>query len=153
MRFFLTCILIAFSSLTFASNAVNVILNDGTTIQASGYGQIDCDGNKYFDHQFMIKGKYNNVISEISNFSKIEKIELVSFSKEPISTGSNEKSIITVFKKNGISYSLNEASISLSCYGVGDKYNQLVFHVFSPVTEKAAEIFVKTKDIKYIIFK
>ena len=65
----------------------------------------------------------------------------------------NEKGVLRISKKDGVSVTLEEAELVMSCYAPGDKYNELVVQIFNPLTNQAAERSVETRNIQSIIFK
>jgi hypothetical protein len=147
-------LLLVFSSITiYAQNIpVQLTLKDGQSIKTHHFGQVDCSGKSYFDNYILIKGKYNNLITELKEYSKISKIELVDFEAPSKLTGDNEKGKIIVTRKNGVSVTLDDATISLSCYGIDEKINQLQFQMINPLTDEIDELKVDTKDIISIEF-
>lgn len=132
---------------------VTIKLNDGQTIEAKHFGQLDCSGTLFFDNYILIKGKYNDMVTELKDYSKVSKIEFIGFEKKPTPTGGNEKGQIVVTRKNGVRVALENANISLSCYGVEEQYNQLQVQTINPLTDETVETKVNVKDIQEIVFK
>jgi len=129
-----------------------VILDDGTTIQAYHFGQHDCSSKKYFNKNIIIKGRYEGEVTEIKDYSDIQKLELLEFDEEPVVTGENETGTIIVYKTNGVAVTLEDASISLSCYGVNEKHNQLMVQMQNPINNKIFDKPIDTKNIQFIVF-
>jgi hypothetical protein len=151
---YLFIILFSFSIFTLkAETPADIHLKSGKTIHAHHFGQLTCNGTRYFKNFIMIKGKYEGVVSEIKEYHDIKRIDLLDFEEPPLSTGENERGKISIEKKNGISFILDDAEITLSCYGVDEKYNQLQVQIINPVTEKPTETTIDTQDIDYILFK
>ena len=131
---------------------VQITLKDGRSMKAHHFGQVDCSGKTYFDNYILVKGKYNNLITELKDYSKVSRIELIDFDEPSKLTGDNEKGQIIVSKKNGVSVTLEDATITLSCYGIDEKINQLQFQMINPLTDKIDELKLDTKDIVSIEF-
>jgi len=131
---------------------VRVILKEGKAIEASHFGQLNCKGSDYFDSYILISGQYNESSTEIKDYSKIAKIEPLDFDEDPVKTGFNEKGKIIVTRKNGVSVTLEQASINLSCYGAGDYKNQIKLQSTNPLTDESMEITIPVKNISQIIF-
>lgn len=151
--FFLLMSLFVFASVNAQEQPVTVYLNDGNTIEAKHFGQLDCSGTIYFDNYMLIKGKFNEQFTELKDYSKIATIEFKDFEDDPTPTGGNEKGTITLTRKNGVSVTLEEANISLSCYGVEEKYNELQLQYINPLTDEVEEAKVNVKDIQRIVFR
>ncbi len=145
-----------FTIFTISSYAQNIpaqiTLKDGKTLKVHHFGQVDCSGKTYFDNYILIKGKYNNLITELKEYSKVSSIQLIGFEAPSKLTGDNEKGQIIVNRKNGVSVTLEEATITLSCYGIDEKVNQLQFQMINPLTDKVDELKLDTKDIASIKF-
>ncbi|MCG8702145.1 MAG: hypothetical protein MI922_29090 [Bacteroidales bacterium] len=132
---------------------VIVYLKSGESIDCIHFGQLKCGTNIYQENYIILKGKFMGSVTEIKDYNTIEKIILEGYKKAPIASVGNEKAVIRIFKKNGVSVSLEEAEIALSCYGPGDLYNQIVVQIYNPLTEKSIEKAIDTRSIQSIIFK
>ncbi len=134
---------------------IPVIINmkSGDNIEAKHLGQKGCGTNIYVDNTVFVKGKYLNTVTEIKEFNDISKLVFEGFDKQPNNSSGNQKATIVVHKKNGISVAIEDAEITMSCYGVGNKYNQLAIIINNPLTGKVADKFVDVKDIQSIEFK
>lgn len=132
---------------------VQINLKDGKTIPVSHFGKLKCDKNIYLSNYIYVRGMYLGSVTELKDFSTIEKIVLEGYKKAPIASVGNEKATIRVFKKDGVSVDLEEAEMFMTCYGVGDKYNEIVVQIHNPLTNGTAEKTIATKDIQSIIFK
>lgn len=133
---------------------VQINLKDGGSINARHFGQFKC-GNQssQIENYVIIRGKYMGSVTEIKNYNDIEKIILEGYTTGPENSVGNEKGTVYIQRKNGKTFTLEEAEITLSCYGPGDKYNQIIVQVTNPITDKIAETTIDTKDISSIIFK
>ena len=80
-------------------------------------------------------------------------MQLQGFTKPPVASVGNEKGTITFTRKDGVTVTLDNAELLLSCYGAGDKYNQIKVQLINPLTDKLIETTVDVKDIKMINFK
>jgi hypothetical protein len=132
---------------------VQINLKDGTSLDAKHFGKLKCGKNSYSENFIYVRGKYQGSVTEIKDYSKIEKIVLEGFNAEPVSSVGNEKAVVRVYRKSGVSIALDEAEIFMTCYAAGDKYNQIVVQFINPVTDEAQEKEISTKDIQSVIFK
>lgn len=148
----LLCLISSIAAYAQKNIPVQITLKDGKSLKVHHFGQVDCSGKTYFDNYILIKGKYNNLITELKDYSKVSRIELVDFDDPSKLTGDNEKGKIIVSKKDGVSVTLEEATITLSCYGIDEKINQLQFQMINPLTDKVDELKLDTKDIASIEF-
>ena len=130
-----------------------IYLKDGGSIDVQHFGQLKCGNKTYGANYIIIRGKYLDSVTEMSDYSSIDKIILEGFTQAPAASIGNEKSIIRVFKKNGVSVTLEDAEIALSCYGPGDLYNQIIVQVYNPLTEKNMEKTIETRSIQSVVFK
>jgi len=128
-------------------------LKDGSNVDVYHFGQLECNKTRYFDSYIMLKGRYENIPTEIKDYSTISKMVLIDFEDPPVASVGNEKSRITVYKRNGVIVELVEAELYLSCYGVDEKYNQIKVQIMNPLTEKVVERTIDMRDIDSIIFK
>lgn len=132
---------------------VIVYFKNGESLDAVHLGKKKCGNSSYMNNFVMIKGKFMDNVTEIKEFDDIEKIILEGFSKAPeVSTG-NEKGTIRIFKTGNISVNLDDAEIFMTCFGAGDKYNQLVVQILNPLTNETVERIVETRYIQSIVFK
>ncbi len=133
--------------------AATIILKDGTTLEIHHFGQLQCGKDVYSDDYILVRGKFMDAVTEIKDYKDIEKIVLVDYSKAPVATVGNEKGTLKIIKKNGVSATLTEAEVTMSCYGPGDKYNVLVVQIINPLTNAPSEQPIETREIQSIIFK
>jgi hypothetical protein len=151
----LTIAIVLFASATlFAQKNIpcSIIFKEGETIMAHHFGQKDCNGNVYYTGYIMLKGKYMSQVTEIKEYTGIKRLDLIDFDKDPASSVGNQKGKIVVHKKNGISVTLEEAELILSCMGSDEMYNQIKVQVVNPLTDKIFEQAVDVKHIKSIVF-
>ncbi len=142
-------------SLSAQNNNVPAVikLKDGKTVDVHHFGQLVCNKTRYFDSYIMLKGRYENIPTEIKDYKTISKMVMIDFEDAPVASVGNEKSRITVYKRNGVVVDLVEAELQLSCYGADEKYNQIKVQILNPLTEQVVERTIDTKDIDSIIFK
>lgn len=157
MKTLLTFVLTLFTLGLFAQNIdvpAQINLKDGGSIDAKHFGQLKCGSqSSLMENYIMVRGKFMSNLTELKNYKDVEKIILEGFSAEPEASTGNEKGTVYVTKRNGKTFTLEDAEIVLSCYGVGDKYNQLIVQIENPITGQIGETTVATKDISSIIFK
>ncbi len=157
MKTLLTFSFALFAFGVFAQNVdvpVQINLKDGGSIDAKHFGQLQCGSqSRLIENYIMIRGKYMDNLTEIRDYGDIEKIILEGFTAEPKASTGNEKGTVYITKKNGKTFTLEEAEIVLSCYGVGDKYNEIIVQIENPLTEQIGESVIATKNINSIIFK
>lgn len=152
----LTLVLFLFCTISLSSQNTQpalIKLKDGKTVDVYHFGQLECNKSRYFDSFIMLKGRYENIPSEIKDYKTISKMILIGFDDPPVASIGNEKSRITVYKRNGVVVELVEAELELSCYGADEKYNQIKVQILNPLTEKVVERTIDVKDIDSIIFK
>jgi hypothetical protein len=92
-------------------------------------------------------------MTEIKEYNDIEKIVLEGYKDAPVASVGNEKGTLHIYKKNGVSVTLTEAEITMSCYGVGDLYNTVIVKIMNPLSNLAVEQSIETRNIQSIIFK
>lgn len=130
-----------------------VYMTSGESIDVKHFGQLKCSNTSVFDSYIIIRGKLMGNVTEIRDYNDIEKIVLNGYSKPPMASVGNEKGTLKIYKRDGVVVILTEAELAKSCYGAGDKYNQLSFQILNPLTNKTGEATVDTKDIQSIVFK
>ena len=156
IKFVLPVILLAVAFQLNAQNPkVPVVINlkDGKSVDAIHFGQLKCGKETYSDNYMIIRGKYMGSVTEIKDFKEFEKIVLEGYSAGPVASVGNEKGTLIIHKKDGVSVTLEDAELVMSCYGHGDMYNVLVVQIFNPLTNQAAEQAIETQNIQSIIFK
>jgi hypothetical protein len=132
---------------------VLINLKNGQSINALHFGQIKCGTDTYSNDYILIRGKYMESVTEIKEYSDIEKIVLEGYKEPPAASIGNEKGTLHIYKKNGVSVALTDAEITMSCYGVGDLYNTIIVKVMNPLNNQAIEQTIETRNIQSIIFK
>jgi hypothetical protein len=132
---------------------VQINLKDGGSIDAKHFGQLKCGTSSYADNYIFFKGKFLDNVTELKDFKEIEKVVLDGYTDQPEASAGNQKGTLIIYKKNGKSFTLEDAEIVMSCYGVGNKYNQIVVQINNPITDKVAETIINTNMIHSIIFK
>ena len=152
----LTLVLFVFFAISLSAQknvSALIKLKDGKSVDVHHFGQLECNKTRYFDSYIMLKGRYENIPTEIKDYKTISKMVMIDFEDPPVSSVGNERSRITVYKRNGIVVDLVEAELQLSCYGADEKYNQIKVQILNPLTEKIVERTIDMKDIDSIIFK
>lgn len=132
---------------------VVVNLKDGKSVDAIHFGQLKCGKETYSDNYMIITGKYMGAVTEMKDFKELERIVLEGYSADPAVSVGNEKGTLIIHKKNGVSVTLEEAELVMSCYGPGDKFNVLVLQILNPLTNEPTEQSFETKNIQSIVFK
>lgn len=157
MKTILICFITLLSFQAFSQNKdvpVRINLIDGGNVDAIHFGQLKCGNSSSLrENYIIIRGKYLGSITEIVNYSDIKKITLDGYNAGPEASAGNQKGTIYIQKSDGNTFTLEEAEISLSCYGPGDKYNQLIVQILNPINNKRAEATVNTRDVHSIDFK
>ncbi len=149
-------VFIAFSASILAQkkNVPAVIkLKDGETLEIYHFGQLNCSSTEYFESYIMLKGLYNDSHTETKDYKDVNKLVLIGFKDDPVWSVGNQKGEITVYKKNGISVSLKEAELYMSCYGSVEKYNQIRVQMVNPLTDKLFEKAIPVNNIQSITFR
>jgi hypothetical protein len=152
----LTLVLFVFFAISLYSQDTQpaiIKLKDGKTVDVYHFGQLECNKSRYFDSYIMLKGRYENIPTEMKDYKTVSKMILVGFDDPPVASVGNEKASITVYKRNGIIVELVDAELQLSCYGADEKYNQIKVQILNPLTEEVVERKIDVKDIDSIIFK
>jgi hypothetical protein len=132
---------------------VQVTMKSGETLDALHFGQLKCGKEIYSDNYIIIRGRYMDAVTEIKDYKDIEKIVLEGYKKEPVNSIGNELGTLQITKKNGVSVTLTDAEIAMSCYAPGDMYNEIVVQIFNPLTEQPTEKALEVRNIQSIIFK
>jgi hypothetical protein len=130
-----------------------ITLKDGSRIEVYHFGKLACESNKFAETSTLVRGKYSQSPTEISDYADISQLILEGFSDPPMRAASNQKGRITVVRKNGIKATLDEAELVMSCYGSGELFNQIKIQILNPITGKPAEQTIEVKDIASITFK
>jgi hypothetical protein len=152
----LTCIILALGFSVFAQTVkqpVLINLKNGESIDAIHFGQLKCGKEIYGNNYIIIRGKYMDAVTEIKDYSEIEKIVPEGYTAEPVASIGNQHGTLKIYKKNGVSVTLNDAELVMSCYGPGDKYNELIVQIMNPLTNQPSEQSIEVKEIQSIIFK
>jgi hypothetical protein len=156
MKLLLSTLILACSFPLFAQTVkqpVQITLKNGETLDAVHFGQIKCGTEIYGDNYIIIRGKFMDAVSEIKDYKDIEKIVLEGYSAAPAASVGNEAGTLRIFKKDGVSVTLTDAELVMSCYGPGDLYNTLVVQIMNPLSNQPSEQAIETRNIQSIIFK
>jgi len=146
-----------FSVLVIASRAQNPVkavihLKTGKTIEVYHFGKLACESNRFNETFTILRGKYSDSHTEISDYKDVSKLILSNFNAPPVASTGNQKGKITVIKKSGVSVPLEEAELAMSCFGPADKYNEIHVQIINPLTEKAVDLAVEMRNIESITF-
>ncbi len=154
MKNILFGVLLVFSISVFSQKTpVMIIMKDGKTHEGVHFGQLKCGKDSYRDNFIILKGIYNGNSQEIKDYRKISKLVLEGFSASPVASVGNQKGTIRVFRRDGVSVTLTEAELVMSCYAAGDLYNQIVIQSINPLTDAVEEVTLDMKDIQSVNFR
>jgi hypothetical protein len=128
-------------------------LKDGSSIEMYHFGKLVCESNRYAETFTIVRGKYSQAPTEINSYADIKQLVLDGFSDPPMRAAGNQKGMITVVRKNGVSVQLEEAELVMSCYGPGELFNQIKIQIINPLTDKPVEKIVEVKEIVSVSFK
>lgn len=148
----LTIALFAVLSVFAQNTPCSIIFKEGETIMATHFGQSECDGNDFYTGYIMLRGKYMNQVTEIKDYKDIKQLDLIGFDKPPASSVGNQKGKIVVHRKNGVTVTLEQSELILSCMGSDEMYNQIKVEMVNPITDKKFEQTVDMMYIKSIVF-
>jgi hypothetical protein len=132
---------------------VVINLKDGKSIDAIHFGQLKCGKETSGDNYMIIRGKFMGAVTEMKDFKEFERIVLEGYTAAPAASVGNEKGTLIIHKKDGVSVTLEEAELVMSCYGHGDLFNVLVVQILNPLTNQPSEQAVETQNIQSIVFK
>lgn len=127
-------------------------LKDGKTIEAYHFGKLTCESNRYATNYTILRGKFHDSHTEISDYKDISKLLLTGFNAPPAASVGNQKGKITAVKKNGVSVSLEEAELVMSCFNPSDRYNEIHVQVVNPLTDEKTDVAVEVRNIESIAF-
>ena len=128
-------------------------LKDGSTIEVHHFGKLYCESNRYANTYTILRGRFYDSPTEISDFSDISQLVLAGFTDSPAASVGNQKGTITAIRKDGVKAELNEAELALSCFGPADKYNQIRVQIVNPLTREPVDLVVEMRNIETITFK
>lgn len=127
-------------------------LKDGKTIDAYHFGKLKCESNAYASNFTILKGKFHGNHTEIKDYKDISKLVFNGFTASPVPSVGNQKAVISVIKKNGVTVQLEEAELVMSCFNPADRYNEIHVQVINPLTGQMADVAVEMKNIDSITF-
>ncbi|HYX06234.1 MAG TPA: hypothetical protein VE912_05830 [Bacteroidales bacterium] len=134
------------------STPATIVLKNGKKIEAIHFGQLNCSGNSYFDSYISIKGKYKGTYTELHDYSKISNIEFLDFTEPPGRSIQPEEGKLVITRKNGVTATLEDATVKMSCYGNTEMFNEIKVQIRNPITDQKAEQTIDVKDINKVIF-
>jgi hypothetical protein len=128
-------------------------LKDGSSIEVYHFGKLTCESNRYIDTYTSVRGKYMQSPTEITEYSDTKQLLLEGFTESPMRAAGNQKGSITIIKKNGVTVTLDEAELLMSCYGSDELFNQIKVQIMNPLTDKPVEQIIEVKEIASVNFK
>lgn len=128
-------------------------LKDGNTIEVYHFGKLYCESNRTAYTYTILRGKYYDSPTEISDYSDVAQLVLTGFTEPPAASVGNQKGNITAIRKDGVKAELQDADLSLSCFAAGDKYNQIRVQIINPLTREAQDLVVEMRNIDTITFQ
>ena len=154
MKTTLILMIMLMASVTFGQSPVKatIHLRDGKMVNAVHFGKLNCESNQYSPTFTILRGKYNGNHTEVNDYKDISKLVLTGFTSPPVASVGNQKGSIMVIKKSGVSVSLEEAELVMSCFGPADKYNEIHVQIINPLTEKAVDMAIDMNKIESINF-
>jgi len=154
MKTTLFLVILFATTATFGQSPVKatIHLKDGKTVNAVHFGKLNCESNHYSPTFTILRGKYNGNHTEINDYKDISKLVLNGFISQPVASVGNQKGSITVIKKSGVSVSLEEAELVMSCFGPADRYNEIHVQIINPLTEKTVDMAIGMNKIESINF-
>jgi hypothetical protein len=141
-------------SATFGQSPVKatIHLKDGKTVNVYHFGKLICESNRYSPTFTILRGIYSGNHTEVNDYSDISKLVFTGFTMPPAASVGNQKGKIMVVKKSGVSVPLEEAELSMSCFGPADRYNEIHVQIINPLTDKAVDMSVEMNKIESISF-
>lgn len=130
-----------------------VKMKDGSTVEIHHFGKLVCESNIYAETYTIVRGKYSQSPTEIKDYADIRQINLEGFTDPPMRAAANQKGSITLIRKSGVSVTLDEAELVMSCYGAGELFNQIKVQIINPLTDEPAEQTFEVREIASIVFK
>jgi hypothetical protein len=127
-------------------------LKDGKTIDAVHFGKLNCESNPYVGTSTTLRGKFSGSLTEINDYKDISKLIFSGFTLAPVASVGNQKAMITVIKKNGVSVPLEEAELVMSCYGPADRYNEIHVQILNPLTNVKVDMTIEVRNIESVTF-
>jgi hypothetical protein len=151
---FLLSLLVGAATAASGQNPVKAVihLKDGKSITVHHFGKLNCESNRYAATFTILRGKYSGSPTEINDYKDISKLALSGFSAAPAASVGNQKGTIVVTRKNGVTVALDEAELAMSCFGPGDRYNEIHVQIINPLTDEKADIAVEVRKIESITF-
>jgi len=150
----LVALLAATSGVIAQNNVPAVIkLKDGNTIDVYHFGKLYCESNRYADTYTILRGRYYDSPTEISDYSDISQLIFSGFTEPPAASVGNQKGTITAIRKDGVKAELTDADLTMSCIAAGDKYNQIRVQIVNPLTREPQDLVVEMRNIETITFK
>lgn len=138
----------------FSQSAVKatIRLKTGKTIEAHHFGKLVCESNRTAYNFTILRGKFHDTHTEISEYKDIAKLSFAGFTAAPAPSVGNQKGTITVLKKSGVSVTLEQAELVMSCFSPADRYNEIHVQVINPLTDEKTDVAVEMRNIESVTF-
>lgn len=142
------------ATVAFSQSAVKatILLKTGKTIEAHHFGKLVCESNRSAHNFTILRGKFHDTHTEISDYKDIAKLSFAGFTAAPAPSVGNQKGTITVLKKNGVSVALEQAELVMSCFSPADRYNEIHVQVINPLTDEKTDVAVEMRNIESVTF-
>ena len=150
--FFAICVIATATAFGQGNVEAIIKLKDGKSLDVYHFGKLNCESNQYAKTFTILRGKFYGSPTEINDFSDISQLVLSGFTDPPIASSGNQKGTITAIKKDGVKVELDDAELVMSCYGPGDKFNQIRVQILNPLTQSPVDLSVEIRSIETITF-
>ncbi len=142
------------ATFAFSQSAVKatIRLKNGKTIEAHHFGKLVCESNRSAHNFTILRGKFHDTHTEISDYKDIAKLSFAGFTAAPAPSVGNQKGTINVLKKNGVSVALEQAELVMSCFSPADRYNEIHVQVLNPLTDEKTDVAVEMRNIESVTF-
>ncbi|MBN2481037.1 MAG: hypothetical protein JXB19_04810 [Bacteroidales bacterium] len=155
IKVIITGLLLLTGAITLGQSRAGAVikLKDGNSIDVYHFGRLICESNRSTETYTILRGKYFNSPTEINDFSEISQLIFTGFTDPPVASVGNQKGTITAVRKDGVKVVLEDAELAMSCFGPGDKYNQIRVQIMNPLTREAVDRIVEMQQIESVTFK
>ncbi len=142
------------ASAAFSQAAVKatIRLKNGKTVEAHHFGKLVCESNRTAFNFTILRGKFHDTHTEISDYKDIAKLSFAGFTAAPAPSVGNQKGTITVLKKNGVNVALEQAELVMSCFSPADRYNEIHVQVINPLTDEKTDVAIEMRNIESVTF-
>jgi hypothetical protein len=150
--FLIVFALTSFAAFSQSAVKATIRLKNGKTIEAHHFGKLVCESNRTAYNFTILRGKFHDTHTEISDYKDIAKLSFAGFAAAPAPSVGNQKGTITVLKKNGVSVALEQAELVMSCFSPADRYNEIHVQVINPLTDEKTDVAVEMRNIESVTF-